>query len=119
MILISETALNFLDTEELQGLVAHEIGHEYVWASYQIAKERNNHRQLQELELYCDGMALLTLARLGLNPSRLGSGLEKIERFNRESFGAATDQENYPLPAERKKFAQALIAWLNGAQTSR
>ena len=31
-VLISEATLTLVDAEELQALVAHEVGHEYVWA---------------------------------------------------------------------------------------
>ena len=112
VVLISETALNLLDAEELQALVAHEIGHEYVWAQYEAARELKDHRRLQELELYCDGVAILTLLQLGLAPSRLVTGLKKAGRFNRNRFGTALNEDNYPAFAERKKFAQAVTAWV-------
>ena len=111
VVLISDTALNFLDTEELQALVAHEIGHEYVWEQYETAKALKDHRLLQELELYCDGVAILTLSRTGIDPSRLLTGLEKIGRFNRQRFGRALDEDYYISLTERKKFAQAVTAW--------
>src|SRR5579859_3350973 len=69
--LISVTALDLLTVEELQACVAHEIGHEYVWAEYLEAEKRNNERGLKELELICDGIAILTLRRAGLNPAPL------------------------------------------------
>jgi hypothetical protein len=31
-VLVSPSALDLLDPEELQALVAHEIGHEYFWS---------------------------------------------------------------------------------------
>jgi hypothetical protein len=111
VVLISETALNFLDTEELQAMVAHEIGHEYVWAQYEKAKALKDHRLVQELELYCDGVAVLTLSKTGIDPSRLLTGLEKIGRFNRRRFGRALDEDYYISLTERKKFAQAVTAW--------
>ena len=46
-----------LNGEEFAALVAHEISHEYVWADYQHAMERQDHQKMQELELRCDGIA--------------------------------------------------------------
>jgi predicted Zn-dependent protease len=111
VVLISDTALNFLDGEELQALVAHEIGHEYVWAEYETARHLKDYRRLQELELYCDGVVILTLGKAGVNPSRLLSGLKKIGQFNRQRFGRAVDEDYYISLIEREKFAQAVMAW--------
>jgi Zn-dependent protease with chaperone function len=50
VVLISDVALNLLDAAELEASVAHEIGHEYVWAEYLEAARRNDDRRLKELE---------------------------------------------------------------------
>jgi len=115
VILISNTALGLLDAEELQALVAHEIGHEYVWAQYEAARDLNDRHRLQELELYCDGVAILTLGHVGLDPSRLVTGLEKAGRFNRKRFGKALNEDYYPPFTERREFAQAVTAWAAGS----
>jgi hypothetical protein len=43
VVLISEPAMNVLDSEELQAAVAHEIGHEYVWTEYQVAEANKDY----------------------------------------------------------------------------
>lgn len=111
VVLISDTALDILDAEELQGLVAHEIGHEYVWAQYEAAKGAKDYRRVQELELYCDGVAILTLGEAGVDPSRLLTGLEKLDRFNKQHFGRALNEDYYTSIPERKRFGQAVMAW--------
>src|SRR6185436_1506668 len=68
VLLISTVALRLLEAEELQALVAHEIGHEYVWREFQDAARRRDNRRLRELELFCDGVAILTLRRAGVDP---------------------------------------------------
>ena len=108
-VLISEAALNLLDPEELQALVAHEIGHEYVWAQHQAAEKQNDSRRLKELELVCDGVAILTLRRVGVDPNYLVSGLEKVIRLNRTLAGQSDNDSAYPSLDERKKFAQAVM----------
>jgi predicted SprT family Zn-dependent metalloprotease len=51
VVLISQRALHLLNADVLQAVVAHEIGHEYVWDEYQAALERKDARRLQELAL--------------------------------------------------------------------
>jgi hypothetical protein len=106
--------LTLLDPDELQAVVAHEIGHEYVWAEYRTARDQNDLRRLKELELFCDGVATVTLHLAGLNPTRLLAGLEKVIRFNWQRLGPALNEAHYPPLAERKRFIQAVIAWTAG-----
>ena len=40
----------------------------------------------------CDGIAIVMLQGLGMDVSRLMSGVQKIGRFNRERFGAANNE---------------------------
>ena len=49
--------------------------------------------RLQDLELVCDLLGLLTLRRIGADGARLVTGIEKLIRFNRERFGAAAPTE--------------------------
>jgi hypothetical protein len=110
VILISEPALALLDADELQASVAHEVGHEYVWTERERAFELADRSRLKDLELMCDGIAIVTLHGLGMDASRLMSGVQKTIRFNRERFGMANNEENYPSLAQRQKFARAMTA---------
>jgi hypothetical protein len=112
VLLISETALTLLGADELQAMVAHEIGHDYVWLEYERAFGLADRNRLKELELVCDGIAIVTLHGLGMDPSRLMAGVEKISRFNRERFGTANNEGSYPTLAHRRAFARALTAVL-------
>ena len=76
ILVISANALTQLSAEELQALVAHEIGHETVWVDHASASARNDGRRLEDLELLCDAIAIVTLHGLNLDPSRLVTGLE-------------------------------------------
>ena len=97
---------------ELQALVAHEVGHEYFWGDYFLARRDNNQSFLRRLELLCDGFAVITLERVGVNPERLISALDKISRFNRDRFGVAVTETNYPTLGERRRFVERLVEWL-------
>ena len=110
VLLISDIALNLLTVAELQASVAHEIGHEYVWAEYLEAARRNDDRRLKELELICDGVAILTMRRR-IDPAALVTATEKIARFNASSTGPSGNAHRYPSDSERRRFAQAIIAW--------
>ena len=50
VILISEIALAFLTVDELRAAVAHEVGHEYVWAEHEGATRRGDHLRLRQVD---------------------------------------------------------------------
>ena len=101
-----------MSADELQAMVAHEIGHEYLWIDYERASKLGDYSRLKELELLCDAVAIVTLQALGLDPSRLMAGVEKITRYNRELFGTAVNETGYPTLSERREFARAVAAWV-------
>jgi Zn-dependent protease with chaperone function len=112
IVLVSEPALDLLDADELQALVAHEIGHEYFWGEYVLARRDGSQPFLRRLELLCDGFAVITLVHAGVSPERLTSALEKIVRYNRDRFGVAQNEDSYPALAERRRFVRRLVEWL-------
>jgi hypothetical protein len=108
VLLVSLPALRLLGSEELQALVAHEIGHEYVWQQYADAKTRRDAKRVRELELICDAIAVLTLRNLGVPPHQLESASEKVFLYNREHFGQALNAGSYPSPRERRQLIKKL-----------
>jgi hypothetical protein len=112
VVLISEKALTLLEAEGLQALVAHELGHEYIWAEHEGASELRDHKRLKQLELICDAIAIVTLQEIGLNPSRLMRSVERITRYNRKHFGPTVDESGYPTLSERWASARAVTAWV-------
>ena len=108
VLLISLPALELLRAEELQALVAHEIGHEYLWQEYAVARKDKDVTRLRELELKCDAIAVLTLQRIECNPNRLILGLEKLSWYNRERFGSATNESGYPSLRARRDLVEAM-----------
>ena len=77
VVLISARALRLLSAEELRATVAHEIGHEYVWAEYEGARLREDHQRLSQLELVCDAIAIATCANSGCQPRRWSAASTK------------------------------------------
>ena len=117
VILISEAALTLLDADELQALIAHEIGHEYVWTEREQAFRLADRNGLKDLELVCDAIAIVTLHELGMDASRLMTGIQKIARFNRQRFGPAINEQDYPTVAQRQAYAGAVTAWISARTT--
>jgi hypothetical protein len=102
ILLISRPTIQLLDAEELQALAAHEVGDEYIWNKYSLAKARTDKARLRELELVCDRTAIATLSQMMLPASALLTGLEKVFVYNREHFGIASDESLYPTVQERR-----------------
>jgi hypothetical protein len=109
VLLASRDALALIDGEEFAALVAHEISHEYVWADYQHAMERQDHQKMQELELRCDGIAVWTLRRLGIDPERLVTAVQKMTRLNQHR-GMVASAGDYVSLKERVAFIRAVAA---------
>lgn len=107
VILISEPALNLLPTPELQAVVAHELGHEYFWVAFMDARQQKNYELMREIELRCDGIAVIALLQLRLDPAKLVSALARIGMFNARIL-ALTDPLYHPQPDGRLRFIQAM-----------
>ena len=119
VVLISEPAIELLNPAELQAIAAHEIGHEYVWNEWARARRDADQKRLKELELVCDAIASVTLRQLGMDPSRVIDAIEKVTRFNRQRFGSAINEKNYPTLAKRRAFARDIQQWLGDSSGRR
>jgi hypothetical protein len=109
VILISRPALRLLSDTELQATVAHEMGHEYFWRDdVTVLRAQHDTQSLQVLELKCDGVAVLTLLALGVDPAHLYRALEKIARFN-EVPDRRWENNGYPHPRDRRRFVRTLL----------
>jgi hypothetical protein len=104
ILVISRPALKVLTASELQALIAHELGHEFLWAT---RDEIQPGRARQELELKCDGIAALTLLTLGLDPMRVIDAAKKLENFN-QRFGVAPNAGDYPTLRDREQLVTTL-----------
>jgi hypothetical protein len=87
VLLITRQALALVTPRELEAIGAHELAHEYFWKEFDIALNANDYERLQELELRCDGIAVITLRRLGIDRSHLIHAAIKLTRYN-ERIGA-------------------------------
>ncbi len=106
-VLFSPQALKLLSVHELQAAVAHEIGHEYFWSDYAALREHDDSFERQTLELKCDGVAVLTLLALGLDPADMYRAAEKLANFNKVPTNT-WGENGYPYPRDRKRFVKTL-----------
>jgi len=111
VLLISEPALNSLPVEELQATIAHELGHEYFWVEFMEARQQKKHELMREIELRCDGVTVIALQRLKLDPAKLVSAINRMRIFNARI--AITDPLYHPTNEQRERFIQAMSALAN------
>jgi hypothetical protein len=109
VLLASRDALSLVSPDEFAALVAHEIAHDYMWQEYRSAMDRQDHKKMQELELRCDGIAVLTLRRLGIDTETLVSAVRKVTRLN-ERRGAVARRSSYVPLKERIMFIRTISA---------
>jgi predicted Zn-dependent protease len=115
VLVITGPALELLDPDELQAIVAHELAHEYVWRDHDDASKRRDDERLQELELVCDAVAVLILWQAGLDGAALPRALERMYRYNDRRLGRPMNASSYPAFARRKALVRALtIALTSG-----
>jgi hypothetical protein len=118
--LMTREALTLLDRDELQAVIAHELGHDYIWNEYEEARQQGNHRLLQELELRCDVVAVMTMERLRVDSERLLSAATKLARYNQHLMGRPLSDARYVPLKERVQFIRAVARLKrNGAPARR
>ena len=111
-VLITEPALKILTAGELQAVVAHELGHEYYWTRFELARQNHEYTELQELELRCDGIAVITMEHLGLDPTSLISAIAKLNKYNSHPSSSIAPQ-NYVAFNERVTFIRRMIEFVS------
>jgi Zn-dependent protease with chaperone function len=113
VVLVTNTALRLLTPGQLQAVVAHEIGHEYVWEEYEDARNRHDWRRVRELELFCDAVALKTLIRTGTPPSALIDALRTMTASNERNGIVPDTRDSHPSLVERARFSEELVKRLS------
>jgi hypothetical protein len=114
VILVSQRALGLLEADELRAAVAHEAAHEYVWGEWESAAQRADWKRLQQLELLCDGIAMVTLHNIGSDTSSLIKAAQRLTSSNLLWLGAPPNPERYPMLSERREFAREVAKWITG-----
>jgi len=107
-VVVSEEAVDILTAEELQAVVAHELGHEYFAAEYEAARKSKQYDRVKEVELRCDAIAVITIRRLRLDPASLLLGVSKLTKFN-EARGVKNNPNLVSSVDERASFCRTML----------
>jgi hypothetical protein len=91
-----------------------------ILADYRRAEMRHDHSRIRELELRCDGIAVLTLRRLGLDAGRLIRAVERLTSYNKELRLDDNANDYVPL-RERRAFIRAVeqLPWADRQSSER
>src|SRR5262245_25231956 len=114
VIIITNRLMISATDEEIRGIVAHELAHEYVWDERILAKEAKNVKLMRELELFCDAVAAFTLKELGDDPASYGRILMRLMMIGSKT-GSVTKSETdtHPSLDARKKLNKFLCQRLD------
>jgi Zn-dependent protease with chaperone function len=97
--LVITTKLMLITSEaELRGIVAHELGNEYLWEERERALKEKDESLLREIELFCNAVAAITLKEIGDNPAGYARGLERMTYIG-ITAGNATRSETKTHPS--------------------
>lgn len=97
VLLITRQALALVTPRELQAIGAHELAHEYFWKEFDAALNAGADQRLQELELMCDGLAVMALRSLGLDAGHLVDAATALTRFNERAAARVITSRQVPL----------------------
>jgi hypothetical protein len=106
VLLISREALDVINTDEFVALMAHELGHDYFWDAFDKAQQDGDQRSMQELESRCDGIAVIAMARIGVDVEHLVSALTTLGRPRRG--WTTVNAGRYPPLDQRVRFIRTL-----------
>jgi hypothetical protein len=112
VLLLSRDALAVVTASELQALAIHELAHEVFWDEYQAAIAARDEPRMQELELLCDGITVLTLKRLQRAPDDLLRAVTKIVRHN-EGLGTRDAVRSHVSLEDRRYFIRKVSALMD------
>lgn len=95
--------------EEMRGIVAHEVAHEYVWEDCAKAMKEKDWKLRRECELFCDAIAAFTLKEIGDDPASYGRILVRLAIIGIRAGNAAQhESDTHPSLDVRKKLNQFL-----------
>ena len=78
VIIITTRLLTIATEEEIRGIVAHELAHDYIWDENMKAKREKDVKRMHECELFCDAVAAFTLKQIGDDPASYARILERM-----------------------------------------
>ena len=109
VIFITTRMMVIAGDEEIRGIIAHELAHEYVWDERLKAMKEKDGKLMRECELFCDAVAAFTLKEIGDDPSSYGRILERLTMIGIKAGNAMRQEsDTHPSLDARKKLNKAL-----------
>lgn len=109
VLLVSTGLAESLYDGELAGIFAHELSHSYFEDEMAAAHQRRDAQAMRVVELKCDGVAILSVKLLGLNPALYLKGLQRIQIINKRKNLSSGIFQSHPELVARAQFAERLI----------
>ena len=108
-IIITTRMMAIASEEEIRGIIAHELAHEYVWQETVKAMKEKDWKLRRECELFCDAVAAFTLKELGDDPASYGRILERLTEIGIIARSATRhESDTHPSLDARKKLNKFL-----------
>ncbi|HZS04307.1 MAG TPA: M48 family metalloprotease [Blastocatellia bacterium] len=109
VIIITTRMMVIASDEEIRGIVAHELAHEYVWDERIKAMNTKDVKLMRECELFCDAVAAFTLKEIGADPASYGRILERLTIIGINAGNAMRQEsDTHPSLDARKKLNKFL-----------
>jgi hypothetical protein len=109
VIIITTRMMVIANDEEIRGIIAHELAHEYVWDERLKAMKDKDGKVMRECELFCDAVAAFTLKEIGDDPSSYGRILERLTIIGIKTGNAMSQEsDTHPSLDARKQFNRFL-----------
>jgi hypothetical protein len=113
-IIITTRLMVIANDEEIRGIVAHELAHEYVWDERIKATNTKDVKLMRECELFCDAVAAFTLKEIGNDPASYGRIIERLTIVGANAGNVMRQEsETHPSLDARKKLNKFLCQQLN------
>jgi len=118
VIVITTRMMVIASAEEIRGVVAHELAHEYVWNERSEALQAKDGKRMRECELFCDAVASFSLKEIGDDPASYGRILGRLTQISIVAgitAGNTTRREAFTHPSldARKKLNKFLCQRLD------
>jgi hypothetical protein len=113
-IIITTRMMVIANDEEIRGVVAHELAHEYVWDEFLKATKEKDWKLRRECELFCDVVAAFTLKEIGDDPASYSRILERLTHVGLNAgTGTRSQSDTHPSLDARKKLNKFLCQRLD------
>ena len=106
VIIITTRMMVIASDEEIRGIVAHELAHEYVWEELAKARIEKDAKLMRECELFCDAVAAFTLKETGDDPASYGRIIERLTILG--GITTLKESDTHPSLDARKKLNKFL-----------